>query len=168
MRGISLTKSIFVLMVLSINFSAIAKEDKYNLAFDDSFISYLSDRLALQIARKEHLEPLPNLNQTEAGFRAMHLMDIQMAYRAKLISCEGPLEELSKYLEYFEFESDETSRNTGVLAFIGSKEYLIWPIVENWNKKIEDEIIRTHHKGFKVFPDCVVKEYKIKTEIKED
>lgn len=168
MRGMSLIKSIFALIILGINFPSIAKEDKYNLAFDDGFISYLSDRLALQMARKEHLEPLPNLNQAEAGFREMHLMDIHMAYRAKLISCEGPLEELSKYLEYFEFEADESSRNTGVLAFVGLKEHVIWPIVESWNKKVEDEIIRTHHKGFKVFPDCVVKGYKIKTEIKED
>lgn len=169
MTGITLTliKSVFALLILTIGLPSFAKDDKYNLAFDEAFVGYLSDRLALQLARKEHLEPQPGLDKADAGFRAMHLMDIRMAYRAKLISCDGPLEEFSEHLQYFYFELDESSHKTGVLSFVSSKEHLIWPIVENWNKKVEDEIMRTHHKDFKVFPDCIIKGYEVK-KAKED
>jgi hypothetical protein len=125
-------KYLFALLILGISFSTFAKEDKYNLAFDEAFVGYLSDRLALQLARKERLEPQPNLSKEDAGFRAAHFRDVRMAYRAKLISCDGPLEELAKYLGYSDFDLGESRQGTGLLVFVGSNEHLIWP-----NRKLE-------------------------------
>ena len=158
-------KYIFVILFLTCCCPINAKENKYNLAFDEQFISYLADRLALQLARSEHLEPNPNLDETENGFRQMHLMDVRMNYRSKLISCDGPLKELSIHLKDFEFyESleNEDKFKTGVLSFVGSRESEIWPIVEKWNVKVRDEIMKTHDTGFKVFPDCIVDGYELK------
>lgn len=119
----------------------------------------------MQLARSEHLEPNSSLDKAEIGFRQMHLMDVRMNYRSKLISCDGPLKELSTYLKDYEFyeklDSDNKIKN-GVLSFVGGKESEIWPIIEKWNEKVRDEIMKTHHTGFKVFPDCIVDGYELK------
>ncbi len=161
-------KHTVVIFILVCSCSVNAKETKYNLAFDENFISYLADRLALQLARSERLEPNSNLDRAESGFRASHLMDVHMNYRSKLISCDGPLKELSAHLKHYEFnESLDNSENedkfrTGVLSFVSSKESEIWPIIEKWNEKVRDEIIKTHHNNFKVYPDCIVDGYVFK------
>jgi hypothetical protein len=164
---------VFIKYIVAISFlvfcSAVnAKDNKYNLAFDENFISYLADRLALQLARIERLEPNPNLDKAESGFRQMHLMDVHMNYLSKLISCDGPLKELSIHLKHYEFndsldnlENQDIFR-TGVLSFVSSKESEIWPIIEKWNEKVRDEIMKTHHKDFKVYPDCMVEGYVFK------
>ena len=161
----------FIKYIVAISFwvfcSAVnAKDNKYNLAFDENFISYLADRLALELARIERLEPNPNLDKAESDFREMHLIDAHMNYRSKLISCDGPLKELSIHLKDFEFYYNEfnvkNKFNTGVLSFLSSKERVIWPIIEKWNEKVRDEIMKTHHKDFKVYPDCMVEGYLFK------
>lgn len=163
----------FIKYIVAISFfvfctTVSAKGTKYNLAFDENFISYLADRLALQLARIERLEPNPSLDKAESGFRQMHLMDAHIAYRSKLISCDGPLKELSIHLKDYEFyESIDNLENqdkfrTGVLSFVSSKESEIWPIIEKWNEKVREEIMKTHHTGFKAFPDCTVDGYELK------
>jgi hypothetical protein len=156
-------KYVVVIFILVFFSSVSAKDSNYNLAFDEDFISYLSDRLALQLARVERLEPNPNLDKAESGFRQSHLMDLHMNYRSKLISCDGPLKEISVHLKNFESHYHEfygkDKFNTGVLSFVSSKESEIWPIIEKWNEKVRDEIMKSHHIGFKVYPDCLVDGY---------
>lgn len=159
-------KNTAVIFLLVCSCSTNAKETKYNLAFDEDFISYLADRLALQLARVERLEPNPNLDKAESGFRQSHLIDLHMNYRSKLISCDGPLKEISVHLKDFEFYYHDLyvkdKFNTGVLSFVSSKESVIWPIIEKWNEKVRDEIMKTHHIDFKSYPDCMVDGYNFK------
>ena len=161
-KKLILLKLIAAYVTLSCSISTYAEDRKYNLAFDEAFIGYISDRLALQLARNEHLEPNPNLDKEESGFRQMHLMDARMNYRSKLISCDGPLKELSKHLEHYDFESNDDKYKTDTLRFVGNKESEIWPIIEAWDNKVRDEIMKTHHSGFKTFPDCIADGYVMK------
>jgi len=128
-----------------------------NLAYEDKFVWYLAGRLAGNLTQF----------QAKAGVRlsegewADQRMQFELLYRHYLVECNGPLPKLAEVLRHFDFPVGSDSAGANALAYVGSIDHKIWPVIEEWHPKIFSSLMDAYVSGsYGMFPACVTQGFK--------
>lgn len=154
MKMIRLLISIFLVTFLCQYPSSVLAQQ--SLAYTDDFVWYLSGRLTneritfLRAVNKEFSELESNETQ----------MQLQIIYHHFLVECDGPLSEIDMIVGSYDYGRTLNKNDANVLAYVGSMDYAIWPIVQKWHAKNIDRIMNLFKSGqYGFFPQCVVVKY---------
>ncbi|MEN2472539.1 hypothetical protein [Burkholderia sp. GS2Y] len=127
-----------------------------SIVYEDSYIWYLSERLANQHMGIIFKEDLP----LDVDYQLR--WETALFYHHRLIECDGPLDEIAQKLNgAWEFYADKDYSVGELLHFLGRTDKDVWLILNGWNAKVLPKLAEVMGSGgvSSVFPSCINKNY---------
>lgn len=144
------------ILIGQLTYAANAQTSR-NLAYDDKFVWYLAGRLASNLTEFQAKAGV-SLNE---GEWVEQRTQFEILYHHYLVECSGPLPKIAEILRFFDVSVSSDAEGTRGLAYVGSMDYKIWPVIREWHGKILVPLMNTYATGrYGFFPECVVQGFK--------
>jgi hypothetical protein len=121
----------FLVFILFLHWMPAANAQTRNLAYEDTFVWYLSGRLASDLVEFQ----MKNGLKFDKGEWAEHRTQYEILYHRYLIDCDGPLPKIAEALRFYDPSTESEQDALKVLAFVGGMEHEIWPVSRTWSRK---------------------------------
>lgn len=129
-----------------------------NLAYEDDFVWYLAGRLTTEL---QMFQDKAGVYKDMGPQERMSLLDqYQILYHNFLLECDGPLPEVAKVFEYYDFASPAVSK-TGLLVYVSRMDGEFWPALRAWNNRNFIRLVDKSAEGnYGFFPECIVSPFR--------
>jgi hypothetical protein len=127
-----------------------------NLAYSEEFVWHLAGRLSTKLSEVLVIK----FQSISEGERAEQRMQFEILYKNYLVSCAGPLPSIAKELAPFEYPPKKDETLATPLAYVGSMDYIITPIIDAWDSRVRATLLQDYVSGkYEFLPKCINEKY---------
>jgi hypothetical protein len=129
-----------------------------NLAYSPEFVWHIAGRLSFRLSEVLVIK----FQAKSEGERAEQRMQFEILYRNYLMSCDGPLPAVAKEFASFEYPVKSDDSLASPLAYVGTMDSVISPIIDDWDSKIRARLLQEYSVGkYGFLPACITEKFVI-------